>query len=191
MTKKFIIDCHPARDSLCFGLYEEYVKGAELGGHEIQTMRLCDMKFNSDYADYQEGDELEPCLVEFQTKLSWSEHAVFIFPLWWGFMPAKMKGLIDRSFLPHYAYKYEEKSAIPKKLLVGRGAEIIMTGDTPGWFFSLIYRAAAFKILKNQIFGFAGFKPIKFHFFSPIRQSGKDERNKWLKKAQKLGWKSG
>lgn len=190
MTKKFIINCHPEKKSFCHSLFEEYVKGAQSAGHEVKTMRLSEMQFDSDLANYQLGDELEPGLVEFQQNLSWSEHAVFIFPLWWGFVPAKMKGLIDRSFLPDYAYKYVENSSLPKKLLDGRSAEIIMTSDTPGWIMSLIYKAAVFKILKNQILGFSGFKPIKFHMLSPIRQSSEKKRNKWLETAQKLGRKS-
>ncbi|MCJ8325010.1 MAG: NAD(P)H-dependent oxidoreductase [Rhizobiales bacterium] len=187
MTKIFIIDCHPNGQSFSLGLFEQYIKGAQKAGHEVKSMRLSAMDFEIDLAKQDETDKMEPCLVEFQHKLTWCEHVVFISPLWWGFMPAKMKGLIDRVFLPQYAYAYDGKSASPIKLLNGRSGDILVTSDTPNWYFNWIYRSAAFKIMRMQIFEFVGIKPVKFHMFSPLRQSTERLRLKLLNRAWKLG----
>lgn len=187
MKKIFVIDCNPKDQSLSHGLFEQYIKGAQNAGHKVKSMRLSSMEFELDLAKQNEGDELEPSLIEFQENVSWCEHTVFVYPLWWGFMPAKMKGLIDRAFLPQFAYAYDGKSALPKKLLTGRSAEVLVTSDTPVWIFKFIYRAAASKIMSNQILGFVGFKPIKYSMFSQVISSDDKIRKQWLAKAWKLG----
>ena len=47
---------------------------------------------------------------------------VIFTPIWWGALPAKLKGLIDRTFLPGFAFQYEEGKLMPKQLLKGRTA---------------------------------------------------------------------
>lgn len=187
MKKVFVIDCHPAKESFSQGLFEHYIKGAEEAGHEVKSMRLSDMQFELDLASHTEDTALELCLLEFQENIKWCEHVVFVYPLWWGFMPAKTKALIDRSFLPQFAYAYDGKVALPKKLLGGRSAEILVTSDTPKWYFKWLYGAGAFKIARMQIFEFVGFKPVKQHMFSQMRHSSDEMRRRWLDKAKQLG----
>ena len=187
MKKIFVIDCHPNNQSFSQGLFEQYIQGAQDAGHEVKTMRLSAMDFEIDYAQRSDDDALEPCLVEFQQKLTWCEHIMLVHPLWWGFMPAKTKGLIDRAFLPQYAYAYDDNSTLPLKLLKGRSADILVTSDTPGWYFKWIYGSGAFKIMRMQIFEFVGIKPVKLHMFSPVRKSSEKTRSNWLHKAWKLG----
>lgn len=187
MKKIFVIDCNPKTQSFSQGLFEQYIKGAKDAGHQLKSMRLSDMEFEIDLAQKNENDELEPCLVEFQEKLKWCDHVMLVFPLWWGFMPAKTKGLIDRAFLPQYAYAYMPDKALPQRLLMGRSADILVTSDTPNWYFKWLYRAGAFKIMRMQIFEFVGIKPIKLHMISQIRHSSEKMRLHWLNKAWKLG----
>lgn len=187
MKNIFVIDCHPKAQSFSQGLFEQYVKGAQDAGHQVRSMRLSDMEFEIDLAQINEDDELEPCLVEFQQKLTWCDHVMLVFPLWWGFMPAKTKGLIDRAFLPQFAYAYQPDKALPQKLLTGRSADILVTSDTPNWYFKWLYKAGAFKIMRMQIFEFVGIKPVKLHMISKIRHSSEKMRLGWLDLAWKLG----
>lgn len=187
MKKILVVDCHPKSQSLSFGLFEQYIKGAQEAGHEVSSMRLSEMEFELDMARHDEKKALEPHLLEFQEKLYWCEHVMFVFPLWWGFMPAKMKALIDRAFMPQFAFAYDGKSAMPKKLLTGRSADILVTSDTPMWIFRYIYKAAVYKIMTNQILGFVGIKPIKYNMFSSVMSSDEKMRERWLSKAWKLG----
>ncbi|MDN3719732.1 NAD(P)H-dependent oxidoreductase [Roseibium salinum] len=36
----------------------------------------------------------------------WCEHFVVVHPLWWGGLPAKLKGVFDRILLPGMAFRY-------------------------------------------------------------------------------------
>lgn len=184
----FILDGHPGKNSLCGALASEYTLGAKNKNHDTRTMQLSQMKFDPDLGDgYLSDKPLEPCLKEFQDNLSWCNHLVVSHPLWWGFMPAKLKGLIDRTFLPGYAYAYKENVSIPEKLLKGRSVELLVTTDTPGWVMNFIYRAGGFRAVRMQIFEFSGIKPVKFHMFSPVRTANDKKRAKWLEKARHLG----
>jgi len=73
------------------------------------------------------------------------------------------------------------------KLLTGKSARVIVTMDTPGWFYSLIYKNAGHNAVKVGVLSFSGFKPVKISSFSPIKSSTEAKRSKWLKKVEKLG----
>lgn len=190
MKKILVVDCHPKKESFSHGLFEQYIKGALDAGHDVKSIRLSEMEFEIDLGENSKDNELEASIVEFQEHLTWCEHVMFVYPLWWGFMPAKMKGLIDRAFLPQYAYAYDGKSALPQKLLKGRSVDVLVTSDTPYFYFKWLYRAGAFKIMRMQIFEFVGMKPVKLTMFSPLRHSSENKRKQWLKQAWKMGHQS-
>lgn len=47
---------------------------------------------------------LEPCLQRCQESLLWAEHLIIVYPVWWGTMPALLKGWLDRVLLPGFAF---------------------------------------------------------------------------------------
>jgi len=54
---------------------------------------------------YRKRTELEPDLLKAQELIKWADHLVWIYPVWWGSIPAIMKGFIDRVFLPGFAFQ--------------------------------------------------------------------------------------
>lgn len=50
-----------------------------------------------------------------QEKILWADEIVFVFPIWWGNMPAVLKNFFDVNFSSGFAFKYEKK--LPKGLL--------------------------------------------------------------------------
>jgi putative NADPH-quinone reductase len=112
---------------------------------------------------------------------------VLVYPNWWGFMPAVTKGFFDRIFLPGFAFKNHSGKNFPEKLLKGKSIRIMVTMDTPKWWFYLMYRASQYQILKDIIFGYVGFDPIRFSTFGFIRKSTDEQRAKWLCRAEQLG----
>jgi putative NADPH-quinone reductase len=88
---------------------------------------------------------LEPDLLAAWEKILWAEHLVWIYPIWWGSMPAILKGFIDRLFLLGFAFKKKENSVWWDKLLTGKSARIITTLDQPKWYF--------YYDIKDQFFG--------------------------------------
>lgn len=52
----------------------------------------------------------------------------------WGAATAKLRSLIERTFLPGIALAYEDDGHFPKKLFECRTARVLITTDTPRWY---------------------------------------------------------
>jgi putative NADPH-quinone reductase len=116
-----------------------------------------------------------------------ADHLVIIYPNWWSTYPALLKGFIDRVFLPNFAFKYLENSPIPAKLLKGKTARIIVTMDTPKWYYWLIYRSPGHNSMKKGILEFSGISPVKITAFAVVKSSTVAKRKKWLDVVEALG----
>jgi len=190
MKRILIINGHPDKESFCFGLGECYKKGAESVGAECKLVNLIDLNFNPILMHgYRERTELEPDLLKIQQDILDADHLVFVYPTWWGTYPALLKGLIDRVFLPQFAFKYRDDSLFWDKLLIGKTARLIVTMDTPSWYYSLIYRSPGHNSMKKTILEFCGIKPVKIITFGPVKTSDERKRNNWLNITEKLGKK--
>ncbi|WP_257092963.1 NAD(P)H-dependent oxidoreductase [Sphingobacterium sp. E70] len=112
MKKKIlIINGHPNRESFNFGIAATYQDGAEESGAEVRSINIADLNFNPNLQfGYQKRTELEPDLLQAWEDILWAEHLVWVHPVWWGGLPAMMKGFIDRLFLPGFAFQYRENS---------------------------------------------------------------------------------
>ncbi|WP_299816630.1 NAD(P)H-dependent oxidoreductase [uncultured Roseibium sp.] len=189
MTRILILDGHPASRTFCGALAQEYASNAESSGHEVRLRHLSALDFNPDFgvSSFKDAPSLEADLQALWDDIVWCEHFVVSHPLWWGGLPAKLKGVFDRVLLPGKAFRYVAGKPIPEKLLKGRTAEVLVTSDTPGWYFRWIYGAGVRKQIEKQILGFCGLKPKGYHLFSPIRGSQEQQRAKMLVRAGGLG----
>ena len=181
---------HPSKNSFNKALLDVYQKGAESTGADCKTIYISDLNFDVNLADgYKTGkaDQLEEDLVSAQKLFQWADHVVMAFPNWWGAMPAVAKGFIDRLFLPGFAFKNHSGKTFPEKLLKGKSIRILVTMDTPKFWFYLVHRASLYLILKKVVFGYVGFKPINFSTFGFIRKSTDKLRVNWLQKVELLG----
>lgn len=183
---------HPSENSFCNALLEAYQKGAESAGATCKTLYISRLEFNVNLAEgYKTGETpaLEADLVAAQQLLQWADHVVMAYPNWWGFMPAVTKGFIDRVFMPGFAFKHHPGKIFPEKLLAGKSIRLLITMDTPKWWFYLIYRASQYQILKDIVFGYVGFAPVRFSTFGFMRKSTAKLRDKWLQKVEQSGTK--
>ncbi|REC44175.1 NAD(P)H-dependent oxidoreductase [Chryseobacterium pennipullorum] len=188
MKKIAIINGHPHRDSFNFGVAEVYRNGAEETGAEVREIIIRDLVFNPNLQfGYQKRMELEPDLLKAWEIIQWADHLVWVHPVWWGGIPALMKGFIDRLFLPGMAYKYRENSVWWDKLLKGKTGHIITTLDQPGWYYRLMYGRPSVNQLKKSTLEFCGVKPVQVTYLGMIRNSKDKQRSQWLKKVEKLG----
>lgn len=181
---------HPSENSFCKGLLDAYKKGAERAGAICKTIYISQLDFNVNLSDgYKTGEamQLEEDLAASQQLFQWADHVVMAYPNWWGFMPAITKGFIDRLLLPGFAFKHHSGKIFPEKLLSGKSIRLLVTMDTPKLWFYLIYRASQYQILKDIVFGYVGFDPVRFSTFGFMRKSTDQQRNKWLKKVEQLG----
>lgn len=190
MKNILVINAHPDYASFCRALAESYYQGACAAGYLCELVNLHDLDFNPMLeAGYRIPTALEPSLTEIQDKIREADHLVFIYPNWWGTFPALLKGFIDRVFLPGFAFKYRENSMRWDKLLKGKSARIIVTMDTPIWYYHLGFRAPGHNAMRRCLLKFSGISPVKSTVFSPLKDSAAEKREEWLKKTEKLGHK--
>ena len=189
MKKKILVILgHPDAESFCGALANAYVNGAKATGAGVRILKLGDLDFDPVlWKGYNRVQELEPDLKESQELINWSSHIVFVYPNWWGTMPALLKGFFDRVFLPGFAFKYRENSEFWDKLLSGRTAHLIVTMDTPPWYYRWIYHRPGHNEMRRAILGFCGIKVVKITELAIVRSSLPEKRDKWISMVERLG----
>jgi putative NADPH-quinone reductase len=189
MSKRILVILgHPADHSFCRALAEAYVKGAEGAGNKVQFLALGQLSFDPIlHEGYSKIQDLEPDLVSAQAAISWAQHLVFVYPTWWGAMPALLKGFIDRIFLPGFAFKYREGSVFWDRLLAGRSAHLLVTMDSPPWYYRWVVHRPGHNQMKRAILEFSGIKPVTISNFGPVKSSDLQRREKWLIQATQFG----
>lgn len=190
MKNILIINGHPNAESFNFALVDAYKKGALTNEVKIEEITVSELDFNPNLQfGYQKRMELEPDLLEAWEKIKRADHLVWIHPVWWGGLPAILKGFIDRLFLPGFTFKYRENSIWWDKLLKGKTAHIITTLDQPGWTYRWMFGRPSVNQLRKCTLEFCGVKPVKLTYVGAIKASTSKQRVKWLKKIEGLGKK--
>jgi len=189
MKNILLIFGHPNKKSFCEALMLEYIKGAKESNNNIQVLYLSDINFNKILEfGYKKLQELEPDLINAQLLIKWADHLVFAYPNWWYTQPALLKAFIDRVLLPDFAFKYSKtiKGIKLEKLLINKSASLIVTMDTPVWYYKFILGDPGYKMMNNSL-DFCGIKLVDKYYFGPIISSDEKERSKWLKKIYQVG----
>ncbi|WP_300381659.1 NAD(P)H-dependent oxidoreductase [Henriciella sp.] len=184
----FIWVGHPSAQSLSHGMADAYQVAAEAEGAEIRRMHLNDMSFDPDLTyGFKQRKPLEPCLETWRENIVWSNHLCWAYPYWWGSMPAKMKGVIDRAYLPGFAMRYHEKGPWWDKLLTGRSADMLITADSPAWYDRLVYGRPGRNQAENLVLKYAGIKPVRALHVGAVKQARPEKIKHWLKQAGERG----
>jgi len=193
MTQKriLLLDGHPADRSLSQLFIQTYADAAAKNGHEVRMHKLSDMSFDMDFGDggYKHSKPLEPELQTFSDDLEWSNHVVLATPMWWGGLPAKLKGLFDRTLLPGFAFDTRNKTKIgmPMPMLTDKTGRVLITADTPHWALQLFYRRAIIWQIRGQIMNFVGIKPVKISWFAGATGADDTRISRWSNDVENLG----
>lgn len=177
---------HPRHDSLCGALAEAYADGARRAGVAVDTLRLGELSFDVNYPLGREDAPEEPDLARARGLVSRADHLVFVFPNWWGTMPALLKGFVDRIFKPDYAFRMHEDGTWDK-LLEGKSAHLIVTMDTPRWVYRWIYGRPGISGLKQATLQFCGVSPVRVTSFGTVFDSTPERRRAWIEQARAEG----
>ncbi|MBC3955318.1 NAD(P)H-dependent oxidoreductase [Pseudomonas triticifolii] len=178
----------PKTVSLCHALGEAYSQGARNEGHVVRVLKLGELDFNPIlHHGYEQSQALEPDLLGAQRQIHWAEHLVFVYPVWWGGLPALLTGFFDRVLMPGFAFKAHGRRHPSNELLRGRTAELLVTMDTPPRYFHWIYGAPAHRQMIRTILAFCGIKTQRLTEFAPVRTSTEEQRQQWLHQALALG----
>ena len=102
-------------------------------------------------------------------------------------MPALLKGLFDRVWLPGFAYKFLPNGLGWNKLLKGRTARIFVTSDSLPILARFLFGDNTNEI-QDGILWFAGFN-AKVHKVGPMKRISDEKKGQWAKKFEAYGRK--
>ena len=183
--KKLIIIAQPSKKWFLWELALEYKKQSKLIWDKIEVLDLYNKKNFQPNLEFQNMKVLnkDPNREKFQKKIKRADELVFIFPIWWGNMPAILKNFIDTNFEAGFAYKFQKWSAIPKKLLKWKTASIYTSCD---WF-KYIYNNHLCpmylkKYIEIYILWIFGIKLKQFKLYDRMRKRSKEEKDRILEK---------
>ena len=186
MTRILLIDGHPDPDRGRFvhALADAYAEAAAKAGHEVRRIELATLSFpmlrsRAEWMDHAPS----PVIAEAQAEIRWAEHIVFFYPLWLGDMPALLKAFLEQVARPGFALG---EGRMPKPLLRGRSARLVVTMGMPAFFYRFYYGAHSVRSFERNILRLAGIRPVASSLVGNVEGDG-HARAEWLSKMAELG----
>lgn len=191
--KIFILVGHPDSDSLSAELAKSYAEGAKEAGHEVRHTNLGELSFDPIlHKGYKVKQELEPDLLKIQDDIKWADHFVIIYPAWWSTMPALLKGMFDRIWLPKFAFQFYKtglfKDVMWQRLMKGKSARVFVLSDSPPILARLIFGDTTNEIRKGTLW-FAGFR-VHVKKIGPLKFIKEARVERWKQKFHRWGGKA-
>lgn len=191
MPKRIVlIDGHPdpSPERYVHALRNAYSDGAHEAGHDVKAIVVSEMDFpllrtNADFRKGKPPRVIQRC----QQYVADADHLVIFFPLWLGTMPALLKGFLEQLLRPGFAFGEARGRGMPKKLLAGKSARIVVTMGMPSFFYRWYYREHSLKSLKQNILGFCGISPIRESIVGMVEGMSAQQRQQWLTTMEILG----
>jgi putative NADPH-quinone reductase len=139
-----VVYCHPVEGSFCSAMRDAAISGLRAAGHTVDVIDLAAEHFNpvmstSEWNTYQQGNGDVPFGLERDVALVASaEIIVFVYPTWWGGLPAQLKGWLERVMLPGTAFVFNENNKVRPGLRNIRRIHIASTFGSPWLYVRLV-----------------------------------------------------
>ncbi len=177
--KKLIITAAPNKWSFTHAIAEKIKEKND--NSEIFDLYSHDYKL--DFLEFENKREMpkKDKIKKIQEKIKNSDEIIFVFPVWWGGMPAIMKNMFDSVFISGFAFEYWVEWK--KELLTDKIWSVIATCDAPSniylensdwtWVNLKTY-------FEKSLFWFCGIKMWDFKLFWELRVSSLEDRKNFL-----------
>lgn len=186
MSTALVIDGHPDARSLTAELARRYA--AAHGDARVLALRDLDFDPSLRYG-YRERMTLEPDLVDAKQALHEAETIVVFTPLWWGSVPAILKGFFDRALLPQQEYRYT-RLGLPEGLLDASSGRLFLLADTP-WYLAPFTGLPAQTHVARGTMRFCGIRSVRTHRMLGVKDATPARISAWLDRASALGRRDG
>lgn len=175
MKNILMIVANPKEDSLSFSIAKRYKKLSEEKGHTIKILDLYRDENQQPFFTYKNANEPQSTkeMKYYQEKITNADEIVFVFPYWWGSMPAILKNFIDWNFSMGFVAEYVDSR--PKGMLNDKTVKIFTTTGAPHFIYMLTGANRRLKnMFKEQIVEFCGMKLTEFNIFGSVDTSEKN-----------------
>ncbi len=168
--KYLVIYAHPPVRCFNEKVVAEIVKTVESKGDEVIVRDLYKMKFDpvlsvEDLTGFRRL-EIPKAIQKEQQYICNADIIIFVYPIWWGDMPAIMKGYIDRVFSYGFAYKYKKECGVTGLLCDKKAIIFSSAGDSEEDFVEKFGMVEAMeKTIDRNKFGFCGIEVLEHKYF--------------------------
>lgn len=185
--KVYMVFAHPNHAGLSYAGFERARQGFQEAWHQVRVTDLYAEGFDPvlvfDDDNRRRDLQFDEATQPYRDNVFWADHLVFVFPIWWGGMPAILKGFIDRVFSKGFAYDY--RGIRPIGHLTGRTAWIITTHDTPA-LYARLFQQDYGRVLQRQVLGMCGIKTLRHTVMPYTRGSRPAQREAWLSRISSI-----
>lgn len=141
-----IVYCHPLESSFSAALRNCARDALKAAGHEVKVLDLYEENFDPVMSAEERSNYLTNADANFADVsrhielLRWAEGLVFVYPTWFYGPPARLKGWLERTWLPGVAFTIPQK----KGERAGPGMQhirwlcCVTTSGSPWWWLRLI-----------------------------------------------------
>lgn len=184
-TKTLIFTAQPSSKGFVHQMASQYQGTKKSQGIETEIIDLYDEQYTLPFLSFEESKDIT--ISEkgklLQEKIRNANELVFIFPLWWGGMPAILKNFFDTVFASGFAFTF--KDGKPKGLLTKKTAKVLITCDAPRWMY--FFMGFPLKtILHRFILGFCGIKTDAIKMWGKISFRSEKEKKQILEEVTSL-----
>jgi NAD(P)H dehydrogenase (quinone) len=141
--KALVVCAHPRGESFTHALTRAAVRGCERAGHDVTVLDLYELGFRAEMsleehrAYHSETPLLDPMTIEHAELVKTHDMLVFVYPTWWGGLPAVLKGWLERVMVLDVAFRFERQRVRPALTHVRRIVGITSYGS-PWWAVKLL-----------------------------------------------------
>lgn len=177
----------PAGGHFVHALAGAYERAACEAGHEARIIDVARLELPL-LRSAQEWQATPPSasVAQAQQAMQWAQHLVVFYPLWLGDMPAVLKGFFEQVLRPGFAIGKAAPGRLPRKLLAGRSARVVVTMGMPALFYKIYYRSHSLKSLQRNILAACGYSPVRSTVIGMV-EGREDARAGWLTRLAVLG----
>lgn len=182
MSSALIIDGHPDAESLTASIARRYA----VGYGDARVLALRDLDFDPHMRfGYRKRMPLETDLADAKQAMQEAKTIIFTTPLWWGSVPALLKGFFDRALLPQEEYRYTSLG-LPQGLLTGRCGRMFLLADTP-WYAAPVLGLPAATHVSKSTMKLCGVRPFRVHRLLGVQGADEARIARWLDSAERTG----
>lgn len=181
-----IIFSHPWHGSFNHAILEAVKNKLESQKREYQVIDLVADGFNplmttDDLKGYSRGESPDPLVNKYISMLEKTDELFLIFPIWWGMMPANLKGFFDKVMLVGSAYSYTAEGAMVPGFQIGRTL-IITTSQSPSIMFGQFIEGYFIPVLLNTV----GITGTQWENCDQTAHGPKEHRDKFIERLNEI-----
>lgn len=166
-----VVVCHPKRQSFTQAVARAYAKALETLGQEVVVRDLYRVGFDPLLSEGELMGVAKPSVPAAvrreQRRLLDAGAVAFFYPIWWGYMPAMLKGYIDRVFAAGVAYDLRAEEMVPR--LKGKTALIFTSSGADMGYLRRSKQWSAMRTLeKDHLLDLCGIELLEHIHFPSI-----------------------